>query len=145
MDASGENLSLKRIKVLIAKLGLDTHWRGAITVAHILKNAGMDVLYLGNSMPEDIIEAVIDEDPQVVGLSSLGGAHLSLGEKVLELAKTHNLHNTKVYVIGGVIPPDDEQKLLKIGYDLVFGANATEQEIINGIKNKLSEKGLLTI
>lgn len=143
MENSGENLRLNRIKVLIAKLGIDTHWRGAITVAYLLKNAGMDVIYLGNSMPEDIIEAVIDEDPQVVGVSSLGGAHLSLGRMVIELAKKNNVFD-RVYVIGGVIPPADVEILLKNGYDLVFGPGATEREIIDGIVGKLLEKGLLS-
>jgi methylmalonyl-CoA mutase C-terminal domain/subunit len=138
---SGKNV--RRVKVLIAKLGLDTHWRGAIVVAYMLRNAGMDVIYLGNAMPDDIIEAAIDEDPDVIGVSSLGGAHISLGKEVIELAKRMGIYESKVFVIGGVIPPEDEKKLIELGYDAVFGPGATEKEILTVINQKLREKGIL--
>jgi methylmalonyl-CoA mutase C-terminal domain/subunit len=138
---SGKNV--RRVKVLIAKLGLDTHWRGAIVVAYMLRNAGMDVIYLGNAMPDDIIEAAIDEDPDVIGVSSLGGAHISLGKEVIELAKRMGIYEGKVFVIGGVIPPEDEKKLIELGYDAVFGPGATEKEILTVINQKLREKGVL--
>jgi methylmalonyl-CoA mutase C-terminal domain/subunit len=138
---SGKNV--RRVKVLIAKLGLDTHWRGAIVVAYMLRNAGMDVIYLGNAMPDDIIEAAIDEDPDVIGVSSLGGAHISLGKEVIELAKRMGIYESKVFVIGGVIPPEDEKKLIELGYDAVFGPGATEKEILTVINQKLREKGVL--
>jgi methylmalonyl-CoA mutase C-terminal domain/subunit len=138
---SGKNV--RRVKVLIAKLGLDTHWRGAIVVAYMLRNAGMDVIYLGNAMPDDIIDAAIDEDPDVIGVSSLGGAHISLGKEVIELAKRMGIYESKVFVIGGVIPPEDEKKLIELGYDAVFGPGATEKEILTVINQKLREKGIL--
>jgi methylmalonyl-CoA mutase C-terminal domain/subunit len=138
---SGKNV--RRVKVLIAKLGLDTHWRGAIVVAYMLRNAGMDVIYLSNAMPDDIIEAAIDEDPDVIGVSSLGGAHISLGKEVIELAKRMGIYESKVFVIGGVIPPEDEKKLIELGYDAVFGPGATEKEILTVINQKLREKGIL--
>jgi methylmalonyl-CoA mutase C-terminal domain/subunit len=138
---SGNNV--RRVKVLIAKLGLDTHWRGAIVVAYMLRNAGMDVIYLSNAMPDDIIEAAIDEDPDVIGVSSLGGAHISLGKEVIELAKRMGIYESKVFVIGGVIPPEDEKKLIELGYDAVFGPGATEKEILTVINQKLREKGIL--
>ncbi len=138
---SGKNV--RRVKVLIAKLGLDTHWRGAIVVAYMLRNAGMDVIYLGNAMPDDIIEAAIDEDPDVIGVSSLGGAHISLGKEVIELAKRMGIYESKVFVIGGVIPPEDEKKLIELGYDAVFGPGATEKEMLTVINQKLREKGIL--
>jgi methylmalonyl-CoA mutase C-terminal domain/subunit len=138
---SGNNV--RRVKVLIAKLGLDTHWRGAIVVAYMLRNAGMDVIYLSNAMPDDIIEAAIDEDPDVIGVSSLGGAHISLGKEVIELAKRMGIYESKVFVIGGVIPPEDEKKLIELGYDAVFGPGATEKEMLTVINQKLREKGIL--
>ncbi len=138
MGADYQNL--RGIKVLIAKLGLDTHWRGAITVAYILKNAGMDVLYVGNMMPDEIVEVIVDEDPHVVGLSSLGGAHITLGEEVVKLAKKRGVYDGRVYVIGGVIPPDDEKRLLEAGFDHVFGPSSTGQEIVEVIAGKLREK-----
>lgn len=133
----------RRVKALIAKLGLDTHWRGAIVVAYMLRNAGMDVIYLGNSMPEEIVEAAIDEDPDIVGISSLGGAHITLGREVIDLAKRAGIYESRVFVIGGVIPPEDEKKLLELGYDAVFGPGATEKDILATIDRKLREKGII--
>lgn len=121
---------LRRIKALIAKLGLDTHWRGAIIVAYMLKKSGMDVIYLGNAMPEEIIMTAIDEDVDIVGLSSLGGAHVSLGRDVIDLAKRYGILENMVFVIGGVIPPADVDMLRKIGYDEVFLPGAKEQDIV---------------
>ncbi len=128
-----------RVKALVCKLGLDTHWRGSIIVAHILRNAGMDVVYIGNSTPKEIIDTVIDEDVDLVGVSSLGGAHLTLGTEIIDLAKRYGLLDTKLFLIGGVIPPDDEKKLLEIGFKAVFGPGATEKEIIEKIRSLLPE------
>jgi methylmalonyl-CoA mutase C-terminal domain/subunit len=133
----------RRVKVLIAKLGLDPHWRGAIVVAHMLRNAGMDVIYLGNAMPDEIVKTIIDEDPDVVGISSLGGAHISLGREVIEEAKRKGVYEGRVFIIGGIIPPGDEEKLIASGYDAVFGPGATEKEILAVINQKLKEKGIL--
>ena len=73
----------RRIKVLLAKLGLDVHNRGVITVAKQLRNGGMEVVYIGNALPKEIIRSALEEDADVVGVSSLGGAHLSLGMPLL--------------------------------------------------------------
>lgn len=75
------------MKVLLSKLGLDVHNRGAITVANILRDAGMEVIYIGNSFPKEIIKMAIQEDVDVIGVSSLGGAHLTLGGELIEEAK----------------------------------------------------------
>jgi methylmalonyl-CoA mutase C-terminal domain/subunit len=133
---------LRGVKVIVAKLGLDTHWKGAIIVSYILKNAGADVIYIGNSMPEDIINTVIDEDPHVVGVSSLGGAHLSLGSKLIEQAKKEGVFDERLYVMGGVIPPQDIPTLYQLGFSLVFGPGTTENDIITAITKKLKEKNI---
>ena len=133
---------LRGVKVIVAKLGLDTHWKGAIIVSYMLKNAGADVIYIGNSMPEDIINTVIDEDPHVVGVSSLGGAHLSLGSKLIEQAKKEGVFDERLYVMGGVIPPQDIPTLYQLGFSLVFGPGTTENDIITGITKKLKEKNI---
>jgi len=133
----------RRVKVLIAKLGLDPHWRGALVVAYMLRNAGMDVIYIGNAMPDEIVKTIIDEDPDVVGISSLGGAHISLGREVIEEAKRKGVYEGRVFIMGGVIPPRDEKKLIELGYDAVFGPGATEKEILAVINQKLKEKGIL--
>ncbi len=130
----------RRIKAVIAKLGLDTHWRGVIIVAYMLRKAGMNVIYLGNAMPLDIIKTAIDEDADIVGLSSLGGAHISLGREVISLAEKYGLLESMVFVIGGVIPPADVEELRKLGYDEVFLPGAREEEIIGRLIELVKKK-----
>ena len=89
-----------RLKVLLSKLGLDVHNRGLITVARELRDAGMEVIYLGNCLPKEIISAAIQEGVDVVGVSSLGGAHLTLGSELIEEAKRKGLKARVRFVIG---------------------------------------------
>ncbi len=124
-----------KIKVLLAKLGLDIHNRGVLTVAKNLRDAGMEIIYIGNSTPEQIINTAIQEDVDVVGVSSLGGAHLSLGEKLISLAQKEGIKDDKIYIIGGAVPEDDMDKLKKCGFDAIFTSGATKDEIISKIKN----------
>ena len=124
-----------KIKVLLAKLGLDIHNRGVLTVAKNLRDAGMEIIYIGNSTPEQIISTAVQEDVDVVGVSSLGGAHLSLGIKLIDLAKKEGIKDDKIYLIGGAIPEDDMDKLIKAGFDGIFTSGATKNEIISKIKN----------
>ena len=100
----------RKIRVVMAKLGLDIHWRGVYLVSQFLREAGMDVIYLGNKFPEEIVEAAIEEDADYIGLSSLGGAHMTLGPKVVHLARERGLDQTKV-IMGGVMAPNDAKKL----------------------------------
>ena len=123
-----------KIKVLLAKLGLDIHNRGILIVAKNLRDAGMEVIYIGNSTPEQIIGAALQEDVDIVGVSSLGGAHLSLGKKVLSLAADKHIRDGKIYLMGGAIPEDDIEVLKKDGYDAIFTSGATKEEIINIIE-----------
>jgi len=124
-----------KIKVLLAKLGLDIHNRGVLTVAKNLRDAGMEIIYIGNSTPEQIIKSAVQEDVDVVGVSSLGGAHLSLGTKLIDLAKKEGIKKGKIYLIGGAVPEDDMKKLKKCGFDAIFTSGATKNEIISSIKN----------
>ena len=94
----------------MAKLGLDIHWRGVYLVCQFLKEAGMEVIYLGNQFPEQIVEAAIEEDADIVGLSSLGGAHMTLGPKVVQLLREKGVPTKKVFM-GGVMAPSDAAKL----------------------------------
>ena len=107
------------IKVIIAKLGLDIHWRGAVVVAKFLRDAGMEVIYLGNQFPEEIVNAALEESVDVVALSTLGGNHLTLGPKVVRLLRDKGLNDILV-VMGGVIPPDDIPVLKSQGFDEIF-------------------------
>ena len=98
-------MSKKNIKVLLSKLGLDVHSRGVFIVAKQLRDAGMDVIYIGNSMPEQIVKAAVQEDADIIGVSSLGGAHLQLGRELINEAKKEGIKNSKGFIIGGAIPP----------------------------------------
>ncbi|MFP3170880.1 MAG: cobalamin B12-binding domain-containing protein, partial [Sulfolobaceae archaeon] len=110
----------RRIKVLVAKLGLDGHDRGAKVIARALKDAGMEVVYTGlRQTPEQIVKAALQEDVDVIGVSILSGAHLELVPLVVQQMKEKGL-NDVVLVVGGVIPPQDIPKLKEIGVDEVF-------------------------
>ena len=128
-------MTKKNIKVLLSKLGLDVHSRGVFIVAKILRDAGMEVIYIGNSMPDQIIKAAVQEDADIIGVSSLGGAHLTLGADLMREAEKEGIKESKGYVIGGAISPDDINKLKEIGFDSVFTSGATREEIINVIKS----------
>jgi len=123
----------KNIKVLLSTLGLDVHSRGVLTVAKYLRDAGMEVIYIGNSMPGQIIKAALQEDADIIGVSSLGGAHLSLGSDLMDQAKKEKIYDEKVFVIGGAIPDDDVAKLKEAGFDNIFTSGATKEEIVSAI------------
>jgi methylmalonyl-CoA mutase C-terminal domain/subunit len=129
-----------KIKVLLSKLGLDVHNRGLITVANELRDAGMEVIYLGNSFPKEIINTAIQEDVNVVGISSLGGAHLTLGIELMEEARTEELQHRIAFVIGGVFSPVDAGKLQEIGFDKTFIPGETREEIVSSIQKIVSDK-----
>ena len=128
----------RRIKVLLAKLGLDVHNRGLITVATELRNAGMEVVYIGNAFPGEIIRTAIQEDVDVIGVSSLGGAHLTLGKELIEEAKKERLKDQIIFIIGGVFPPADARTLESIGFDGIFMPGATREEIVSSIMRSVS-------
>src|SRR5271165_5316821 len=99
------------IRVLVAKPGLDGHDRGAMVIARALRDAGMEVIYTGlRQTPEMIVEAALQEDVQVIGLSILSGAHMSLVPRILDLMKANGLNDVKV-VVGGIIPDEDIPQL----------------------------------
>ena len=129
----------EKIRVLIAKLGLDSHWRGAITVARALRDAGMEVIFIGNQFPEAIVTAAMQENVDVVGLSSLSGNHLALAPKVVELLHTHGLKDVLV-VLGGTIPQVDIPELKKAGIQGVFPPGTPLTDIINFIEEKARGK-----
>lgn len=120
----------------MAKLGLDIHWRGVYLVSQFLKDAGMEVIYIGNSFPEQIVEAAIEEDADAVGLSTLCGNHLTLGPKVVRLLKGNGMEKVKVFM-GGVIPPNHIPILKKEGIFEVYGPDTPMEVIVNGIKDSV--------
>jgi len=127
----------KKIRVLIAKPGLDGHDRGAKVVARALRDAGMEVIYTGlRQTPEQIVETAIQEDVDVVGMSILSGAHTHLFPKVMELLKENNIKDI-IVMGGGVIPEEDIPKLKKIGIAEIFTPGTDTREIIKFIKEKV--------
>jgi methylmalonyl-CoA mutase C-terminal domain/subunit len=118
------------IRVLIAKPGLDGHDRGAKVVARALRDAGMEVIYAGlRQTPEDIVEAAIEEDVDLIGLSILSGAHMVLFPRVMELLRRRKAHDIQVFA-GGIIPDDDVPRLKKIGIRAVFGPGTSLETIV---------------
>jgi methylmalonyl-CoA mutase C-terminal domain/subunit len=126
----------RKIRVIMAKLGLDIHWRGVYLVSQFLKDAGMEVIYIGNTFPEQIVAAAIEEDADAVGLSTLCGNHLTLGPKVVELLRENGIEKVKVFM-GGVIPPDHIPLLKAKGIYEVYGPDTAMEVIVRGIKDSV--------
>ncbi len=121
----------RKIRVVVAKPGLDGHDRGAKIVARALRDAGMEVIYTGlHQTPEQIVETAIQEDADAVGVSLLSGAHMTLVPRILELLRENGAEDVLV-VLGGTIPEDDAEELKKQGVAAVFGPGAPTSEIVN--------------
>jgi methylmalonyl-CoA mutase C-terminal domain/subunit len=128
----------KKLRVVIAKPGLDGHDRGAKIVAAALRDAGMEVIYLGlRQTPETIVSAAIDEDADAIGLSILSGAHMTLFPKVLELLKERGAEHV-VVTGGGIIPKEDIEKLERMGVNKLFGPGTKTTDIVNYLKGSLA-------
>lgn len=127
----------KRIRVLVGKPGLDGHDRGAKVVAQALKDAGMEVVYTGlHKTVDQIVRMAIQEDVDVIGLSIMSGAHISLTAKLLEKAREQGIGN-KMVVVGGVIPSRDIPKLKEIGVAGVFPGGASFDDIVAFLKENV--------
>ena len=123
----------KKIRILIAKPGLDGHDRGAKVVARALRDAGMEVIYTGlRQTPEMIAESALQEDVDVVGLSILSGAHMALLPRILELLRANGQENVKVFV-GGIIPDEDVPRLIEIGVAGVYGPGTLTEQVIQDV------------
>jgi methylmalonyl-CoA mutase, C-terminal domain len=124
----------RRIRVVVAKPGLDGHDRGAKIIARALRDAGMEVIYTGlHQTPEQIVETVIQEDADAVGLSILSGAHMTLVPRVTELLREQGVEDVTV-VVGGTIPSEDIPDLKRIGVAEVFTPGSPVQEIVDYIR-----------
>ena len=122
--------SPRRVRVLIAKPGLDGHDRGAKVVARALRDAGMEVVYTGlRQSPEQIVTAAEQEDADVIGLSILSGAHLAICRRVLDLVRERGLEDVRVF-LGGIIPAQDIPELKRLGVAEVFLPGASTQDVI---------------
>ena len=128
-------VSQKKIRVVVAKPGLDGHDRGAKIIARALRDAGMEVIYTGlHQTPEQIVATVIQEDADAVGLSILSGAHMTLVPRIVELLAAEGI-NDVVITVGGTIPADDIPQLKALGVAGVFTPGAPTQEIIDFIRS----------
>jgi methylmalonyl-CoA mutase C-terminal domain/subunit len=124
----------KKIRVIVAKSGLDGHDRGAKIIAAALRDAGMEVIYTGlRQTPEMIVEAAIQEDADVIGISILSGAHMTIFPKIMNLLKEKGMHDV-LLTGGGIIPENDIEKLKEIGVGELFTPGAATTEIADYIK-----------
>ena len=131
-----------RIRVLLAKPGLDGHDRGAKVVARALRDAGMEVIYTGiRQTPEMILEAAIQEDVDVIGLSILSGAHLELLPSIIEGLRKKGREDALV-IAGGIIPEDDIPALQQMGVKAVFGPGTSTEDIIRFIQKEVSRRSV---
>ena len=127
-----------RIRVVVAKPGLDGHDRGAKVVARALRDAGMEVVYTGlHQTPEQIVETVVQEDADAVGLSVLSGAHMTLFARVLELLRERGADDVVVFG-GGIIPADDFGPLAELGVAKIFTPGATTTEIVDWVREHVA-------
>ncbi len=133
------------IKVLIGKVGLDGHDRGAKVLARALRDAGMEVVYSGlHRTAEEIVQMAIDEDVDVIGISILSGAHMTYFPKILKLMKENGLGDV-LLIGGGIIPDEDAIELEKMGVSKIFGPGTPLEEIINYIKDWYKNKKLTSV
>ena len=143
MEASAPNQQAagarggRKIRVVVAKPGLDGHDRGAKIIARALRDAGMEVIYTGlHQTPEQIVETVLQEDAHAVGLSILSGAHMTLVPRVVDLLREQGADDVLV-TVGGTIPADDIPELRKLGVAEVFTPGASTQEIVDFLRERV--------
>jgi len=130
----------KKIRVLVAKPGLDSHDRGAKIVARAFRDAGMEVIYTGlRQTPQQIVETALQEDVDVIALSILSGAHMTLFPKVMELVKKRKLDNVLVFA-GGIIPQEDVPPLKKIGIAEVFGPGTPTDTLVKFVRENVQRR-----
>lgn len=132
----------RRIRVMVAKPGLDGHDRGARVIARAFRDAGFEVVYTGlHQTPEEIVEAAIQEDVDMIGLSSLAGAHRFLFPRVMELLKEKGIDDI-VVCGGGIIPDDDIPKLKEMGIKEIFTPGTPLSKIVDWVKQNVKPRGL---
>lgn len=127
----------KSARVLIAKLGLDGHDRGAKVIARALRDAGFEVIYLGvHQSPEDVVKAAIEEDVRVIGVSILSGSHMELIQDLIKLLREKGL--SIPVIVGGIIPPEDVEELRKLGVFAVCGPGTLLKDVVELFRKALS-------
>jgi len=130
----------KKIKVLLAQFPLETHSRGIIAVAGMLRDAGMEVVLMGNARPEQIVKVAVQESADVIGISTYCGGELVLGNELLQAAEKEEIKDQTAFVMGGIFPPKDAPELIKIGFSAVLPPSTPKEEIVCSIRNAVAAK-----
>lgn len=132
---------LRRIRVLLAKVGLDGHDRGVKVVARALRDGGLEVVYTGlHRRPAEVVEAAIQEDVDAIGVSILSGAHMTVFPRVVELMRERGIWDEVVLLAGGVIPDEDAGALAAMGVRAIVGQEATPDEIVAAVRRAVEER-----
>ena len=129
-----------KTKVLLAQFPLENHSRGIITVAGMLRDAGMEVILIGNDLPERIIETAVQEDADVVGISTYCGGELALSTDLIKAAEAKGIKDNTVFLLGGIFPPKNAQKLEELGFSGVFPPSARKEDIVACIEKSVAAK-----
>jgi methylmalonyl-CoA mutase cobalamin-binding domain/chain len=134
------------IKVLLAQFPLETHSREIISIASMLEHHGMEVVLMGNALPEDTIERAVEESVDVIGICTFGGGEVVLGDILIKCAKKRGIRERISFIIGGIINPDNVTRLKKVGFDATFLTatkdSGTPEEIISCIENACITKAM---
>lgn len=130
----------KKIRVLMAQFPLENHNRGLITVAGMLRDAGMEVILMGNARSPHIVDTAVQEAVDVVGISTYCGGELALGKELMKEAAAKGIKEKTVFLLGGIFPPADAPKLKRIGFSATFPPSATREEIVSGIEKAIAAK-----
>ncbi|MDY6775474.1 MAG: cobalamin B12-binding domain-containing protein [Halobacteria archaeon] len=136
-----EQQTERKIRCLIAKAGLDGHDRGAHVIARAFRDAGFEVIYTGlHNTPDEIIQAAVQEDVDVVGISILSGAHNTVVPKIINGLKEYDAFEDTLVIVGGTIPEEDEKNLKEEGVDAVFGPGADTSNTIEFVRENAPER-----
>ncbi|AHB65959.1 methylmalonyl-CoA mutase [Haloarcula hispanica N601] len=131
----------RTIRCLVAKVGLDGHDRGAHVIARALRDAGFEVIYSGlHRAPDEVVQAAVQEDVDVVGISILSGAHNTLVPKILDGLREYDAFDDRLILVGGIVPDDDQAELRGQGVDEIFGPGASMEEMIDYIHENAPER-----
>lgn len=133
----------RKIRVVLAKVGLDGHDRGVKVIARAMRDAGFEVIYTGlRQTPEMVVEAAIQEDVDAIGISSLAGAHMTIFSRVVKLLKEKGAEHILVFG-GGIIPKDEEEELYRLGVGKLFGPGTTTEETIDYLRQAAGHKAMV--
>ncbi|MFC7045471.1 cobalamin B12-binding domain-containing protein [Halobacteriaceae archaeon GCM10025711] len=131
----------RKIRCLVAKVGLDGHDRGAHVISRAFRDAGFEVIYSGlHKSPDDIVQAAVQEDVDVLGISILSGAHNTLVPKIIEGLKEYDAFEDTLLIVGGIVPDDDKERLKEAGVSAIFGPGTPMEETIEFVRENAPER-----